>query len=107
MCFNWQVSEGVSLVKNTDVTETQTAAEEGEGAESPKSSEGRGFLDTLESYVQSHDMLVRLPRALGGHTLAVSARNIEDNEIALALRDNPESEAQVEERSRKRESLWM
>ncbi|XP_054257805.1 uncharacterized protein LOC128982815 [Macrosteles quadrilineatus] len=94
-----QVSEGVSLVKNTDKPEQEPTVEEGE---SPKGLESRGLLDTLESYVQSHDMLVRLPRALGGQTLAVSARNIDDNEIALALRDNPESEAQVEERSRKR-----
>lgn len=93
-----QVSDGVSVVKNT--------AEEAK-PEPTLEGEGRGFLDTLENYVQQHDMVVRLPRALGAQSLAISARNLDHNELTLSVRSedgDDESDAQVEGKSRKRES---
>ncbi|XP_046671426.1 uncharacterized protein LOC124361420 [Homalodisca vitripennis] len=90
---SFQVTDAVSVVKN----EAADAVKPEEQAE-----EGRGFLDTLENYVQSHDMVVRLPRALGEQTLAISARNIDNNEISVALRSEAESDAQVEGKSRRR-----
>ncbi|KAG8243153.1 Protein of unknown function (DUF1676) [Homalodisca vitripennis] len=93
---SFQVTDAVSVVKN----EAADAVKPEEQAE-----EGRGFLDTLENYVQSHDMVVRLPRALGEQTLAISARNIDNNEISVALRSEAESDAQVEGKSRRQTKI--
>lgn len=48
--------------------------------------EARGFVDQVENYIRTHDMMVRLPKMLGGSTLAISPRNIDNDELTLSLR---------------------
>lgn len=81
-----QVSDGVTLVKN-DAAPAEEAS-------------GRGLVDQLENYVQTHDMLVQVP--FTDTTLAISPRNIENNEISMALRyPEEEEDSAVEGKSRK------
>jgi hypothetical protein len=69
-CACEQVSETLSVVRNSAPTE-----------------EGRGLLEQLQSYVQTHDVLVSLP---GDSQLTLSSRNINEGELNLSLKFDQE-----------------
>jgi hypothetical protein len=48
------------------------------------------MLDQLQSYVQTHDVLVDLP---GDSQLTLSSRNIKNGELNLSLKFDPEDSA--------------
>lgn len=52
--------------------------------------EARGVLDQLQSYVQTHDVLVNLP---GDSQLTLSSRNINSGELNLSLKFDQEDSA--------------
>lgn len=52
--------------------------------------EARGVLDQLQSYVQTHDVLVSLP---GDSQLTLSSRNINNGELNLSLKFDQEDSA--------------
>ncbi|XP_039275537.1 uncharacterized protein LOC111053610 [Nilaparvata lugens] len=90
-----QVSDSVSVEKNTEsVAETD---------EDNETSSGRGFLDQAEQYVKSHDLVVRLPKMLGGASLSFSSRNMDLDEVSMKLKMQDESG--VEGKSRKNRRL--
>lgn len=68
------MSDNVAVVKNDA---EPTPAPEGDA---------RGFVDQMENYIRTHDMTVRLPKMLGGSTLAISPRNLDNDELTLSLR---------------------
>jgi hypothetical protein len=49
--------------------------------------EGRGLLEQLQSYVQTHDVIVSLP---GASHLTLSSRNIDNGELILNLKFDQE-----------------
>jgi len=72
------VSDNVSVVRNSVNTE-----------------EGRGLLEQLQNYVQTHDVIVSLP---GASHLTLSSRNIDNGELNLNLKfDQEESSASATE----------
>jgi hypothetical protein len=75
------VSDNVSVVRNSVNTE-----------------EGRGLLEQLQNYVQTHDVMVSLP---GASHLTLSSRNIDNGELNLSLKfDQEESSANTTEGKR-------
>jgi hypothetical protein len=57
--------------------------------------EGRGLLERLQSYVQTHDVIVNLP---GASHLTLSSRNIDNGELNFSLKfDQEESSANATE----------
>ena len=57
--------------------------------------EGRGLLEQLQNYVQTHDVMVSLP---GASHLTLSSRNIDNGELNLSLKfDQEESSANATE----------
>jgi len=57
--------------------------------------EGRGLLEQLQNYVQTHDVTVSLP---GASYLTLSSRNIDNGELNLSLKfDQEESSANATE----------
>lgn len=57
--------------------------------------EGRGLLEQLQNYVQTHDVMVNLP---GASHLTLSSRNIDNGELNLSLKfDQEESSANATE----------
>jgi hypothetical protein len=80
------VSDAVSIARNSVSTE-----------------EGRGLLEQLQNYVQTHDLMVRLP---GASHLTLSSRNIDNGELNLNLKfDQEESSDNVAEGKHYR--LWL
>ena len=72
------MSDNVSVVRNSVNTE-----------------EGRGLLEQLQNYVQTHDVMVSLP---GASHLTLSSRNIDNGELNLSLKfDQEESSANATE----------
>jgi len=72
------VSDNVSVVRNSVKTE-----------------EGRGLLEQLQNYVQTHDVMVSLP---GASLLTLSSRNIDNGELNLSFKfDQEESSANATE----------
>jgi len=72
------VSDNVSVVRNSVNTE-----------------EGRGLLEQLQNYVQTHDVMVSLP---GAAHLTLSSRNIDNGELNFSLKfDQEESSANANE----------
>jgi hypothetical protein len=72
------VSDNVSVVRN-----------------SVNAEEGRGLLEQLQNYVQTHDVIVSLP---GASHLTLSSRNIDNGELNLSLKfDQEESTASATE----------
>jgi len=68
-----QVTDNMAVVRNSAPTE-----------------DGRGVLDQLQNYVQSHDVLVSLP---GDTQLTLSSRNINNGEINLSLKFDQDDSA--------------
>jgi hypothetical protein len=57
--------------------------------------EGRGLLEQLKNYVQTHDVMVSLP---GASHLTLSSRNIDNGELNLSLKfDQEESSTNASE----------
>lgn len=80
-----EVSDAVSVVRNSVTTE-----------------EGRGLLEQLQSYVQTHDVIVSLP---GASHLTLSSRNIDNGELILNLKfDQEDSSDNATEARRKKKS---
>ncbi|KAJ9601670.1 hypothetical protein L9F63_000203, partial [Diploptera punctata] len=64
--------------------------------------EARGFVDQLENYVQTHDVLVNLP---GESQLKVSSRSISNGELNFSLKfDQEDSGNNVSEARRRKKS---
>ncbi|XP_075210698.1 DUF1676 domain-containing protein Osi19 [Lycorma delicatula] len=95
-----QVTENVSVEKSTEVV-TETPEE----SENMDNSASRGFLDQVDDYVRNHDIVYQLPQALGGARIALSPRNLDNNEVALKLKLQDESSSQVEGKGRKNRRL--
>ncbi|XP_069675004.1 uncharacterized protein [Periplaneta americana] len=77
-----EVSETVTVVRNTAPSE-----------------EARGMLDQLENYVQTHDVLVKLP---GDSQLTFSPRNVHNGELNLSLKFDQDDSAEVSEARKKK-----
>ncbi|RZF49134.1 hypothetical protein LSTR_LSTR008420 [Laodelphax striatellus] len=92
-----QVSDNVSVEKNS---ESVVESEQDNETNAPS---GRGFLDEAEEYVKSHDLVVRLPKMLGGARLSFSSRNMDMDEVSMKLKLQDESG--VEGKSRKNRRL--
>jgi hypothetical protein len=52
--------------------------------------EGHGILEKVQSYVQTHDVMVNLP---GDSQLTLSSRNIDNGELNLSLKFDQEDSA--------------
>uniref|UniRef100_A0A8D9ANU6 Osiris 19 n=1 Tax=Cacopsylla melanoneura TaxID=428564 RepID=A0A8D9ANU6_9HEMI len=79
-----KVSESVQLVKNDE-----------EKPMGDSQTQGRGFVDEVESYITGHDLKVQLPGPLAGATLTVSPRNMDNDELKLSLQFPKEEETSV------------
>ncbi|PSN45515.1 hypothetical protein C0J52_13163 [Blattella germanica] len=99
-CFKYKVLNVIDeLFKNDslEVSDTVSIVRNSAPAE-----EGRGALDQLENYVETHDVLVNLP---GDSQLRVSPRNIDNGELMFNLKfDQEDSANNVSEARRRKKS---
>ncbi|XP_067007010.1 uncharacterized protein [Anabrus simplex] len=95
---SFKVSDNVMVVRNYEPTP-------GESRESR--SDDRDFLDSVENYIETHDVLFRVPTPiLGDATITMSPRRLDEGELSLTVQlDESRGPALEEGRSRRKSKL--